>query len=237
MTSTDVGCVFTFWVDEKSLDATDGAMAQIFAAMEQEEFPTGDVKTYTVHRVIGETGTYIMYEYFTAAGSERHSSGPLMMKAGSELTSLMVKPYDRVLMEPFQTVGIGEPIAGYHDPNFQPSASDIAVLFTFQVHPLESDKVEPVMADIFAAMEQEEFPTGDVKTYTVHRLDTPGRFVMYEYFTAAGSDRHASGPLMKEAGKKLSDLFMTPYVRLLMEPVLAVGVGEPIRIDGQVPRG
>jgi quinol monooxygenase YgiN len=226
--STDVGCVFTFWVDESDLNATDEAMAHIFAAMEKEEFPTGDVKTYTVHRVLGETGTYVMYEYFTAAGSDRHSTGPEMMKAGAELTSLMVKPYDRVVMEPFQVAGVGEPIAGYHDPNFTPSKDDVAVVFTFQVHPQESDKVEPVMAEIFAAMEKEEFPTGDVKTYTVHRLDTPGRFVMYEYFTAAGSERHASGPLMQEAGGKLAELFMTPYTRLMMEPVLAVGIGEPI---------
>ena len=228
MTTTDVGCVFTFWVDEKDMGATDKAAADIFAAMEQEEFPTGDVKTYTVHRVIDEPGTYIMYEYFTAAGSERHSAGPLMMKAGAQLTSLMVKPYDRVVMEPVQTVGIGEPVAGYRNPNFKPSASDVAVVFTFQVHPLETDKVSPVMAELFAAMEKEEFPSGDVKTYTVHRLDTPGRYVMYEYFTAAGSERHASGPLVQEAGKKLSALFMTPYVRVMLEPVLAVGVGEPI---------
>ena len=51
MMSTDVGCVFTFWVDEKNMDATDSAMTDIFNAMEQEEFPTGNVKTYTVHRV------------------------------------------------------------------------------------------------------------------------------------------------------------------------------------------
>ena len=203
MMSTDVGCVFTFWVDEKNMDATDSAMTDIFNAMEQEEFPTGNVKTYTVHRVVDEPGTYIMYEYFTAAGSERHSAGPLMMKAGAQLTSLMVKPYDRVVMEPFHAAGIGEPIAGYRDPNFKPSANDVAVVFTFQAHPLETKKAELAMADIFAAMEQEEFPTGDVKTYTVHRSDTPGRYVMYEYFTAAGSERHASGPLMQEAGHKL----------------------------------
>jgi quinol monooxygenase YgiN len=221
--------MFTFWVDQEKTAATDRAMASIFAAMEQEEFPTGDVKTYTVHRVIGESGTYIMYEYFTAKGSENHSTGPLMMQAGAELTSLMNRPYDRVLMEPFQTAGVGEAIAEYHDADFTPSANDVAVLFIFQVHPLETEKVPAVIAEIFDAMQEEEFPTGGVKTYIVHRLDTPGRFVMYEYFTAAGSERHASGPLMQAAGKKLADLFMTPYVRLMMEPVLAVGVGEPIK--------
>jgi quinol monooxygenase YgiN len=229
MMSTDVGCVFTFWVDEENMDGAERAMADIFAAMEQEEFPTGDVRTYTAHRVIDAPGTYIMYEYFTSAGSERHSAGPLMQLAGDKLTSLMVKPYDRVVMQPFHAVGIGEPVAQYRDPDFKPSASDIAVVFTLQVHPQDSEKAEVAIADIFAAMEREEFPSGDVKTYTAHRLDTRGRFVMYEYFTAAGSKRHASGPLMREAGRKLSALFLTPYVRLMMEPVLAVGVGEPIR--------
>ena len=237
MMSTDVGCVFTFWVDETNMDATDSAMTDIFNAMEQEEFSTGNVKTYTVHRVVDEPGTYIMYEYFTAAGSERHSAGPLMMKAGAQLTSLMVKPYDRVVMEPFHAAGIGEPIAGYRDPNFKPSANDVAVVFTFQAHPLEAEKAELAMADIFAAMEQEEFPTGDVKTYTVHRSDGPGRYIMYEYFTAAGSERHASGPLMQEAGHKLAAQFITPYVRLMMEPVLAVGVGEPIQVEKEADMG
>ena len=111
------------------------------------------------------------------------------------------------------------------------------MVFTFQVHPLDSEKAELAMVDIFAAMEKEEFPTGDVKTYTVHRLDTPGRYVMYEYFTAAGSERHASGALMQEAGHKLSALFMTPYVRLMMEPVLAVGVGEPIQAAKEIEVG
>ena len=218
MMSTDVGCVFTFWVDEKNTNATDDAMMDIFKAMGEEEFPTGNVKTYTVHRVVDEPGTYIMYEYFTAAGSERHAAGSLMKKAGSQLTSLMVKPYDRVVMEPLHAVGIGEPIAGYRDPTFKPSADDVAVVFTFQTHPLEAKKAELAIADIFAAMEKEDFPTGGVKTYTVHRSDAPGRYVMYEYFTAAGSERHASGPLMRDAGHKLSDLFITPYVRLMRSP-------------------
>lgn len=114
--------------------------------------------------------------------------------------------------------------------------NDVGVLFTFRVMPDEATDNETVeaMRAIFDAMAVEEFPTGDVKAYAVYRdRSDPGKWVMFEHFTARGSENHAKGPLMQEAGQRLAKLFMTPYERLLLDPILFVGCGEPIAGSSQ----
>jgi quinol monooxygenase YgiN len=109
--------------------------------------------------------------------------------------------------------------------------ADVGVLFTFRVKPgPESDRLTvEAMRGIFDAMAVEEFPSGDVKAYAVFRdRADPGKWVMFEHFSERGSEHHAKGPLMREAGRRLSGLFMTPYERLLLEPVLFEGCGKSI---------
>ncbi len=109
--------------------------------------------------------------------------------------------------------------------------SDVGVLFTFRVMPdPESDReVVEAVRGIFEAMAVEEFPSGEVKAYAALRdRADPGKWVMFEHFTGRGSELHARGPLMQEAGRRLAKLFVTPPERLVLEPVLFVGCGEPI---------
>jgi len=116
--------------------------------------------------------------------------------------------------------------------------SDVGVLFTFRVmpDPASDRETEEAMGGIFDAMASEEFPSGDVKAYAAFRdRADPGKWVMFEHFTAKGSVNHAKGPLMQQAGQRLSKLFMTPPARVLLDPVLFVGCGEPITGERSAP--
>ncbi len=103
----DVGCVFGFEVDPRDGRGTEEAMRAIFDAMAVEEFPSGEVRTYTVYRDGGRPGRWLMFEEFSGVGSEAHASGPLMQRAGRELTSHFVAPFSRSLLEPVFVAGCG----------------------------------------------------------------------------------------------------------------------------------
>jgi quinol monooxygenase YgiN len=108
----------------------------------------------------------------------------------------------------------------------------VGVVFSFRVAPKDDEKVEPIMREIFDAMAVEEFPTGAVLTYTLFRDPAiPGKWMMFEYFTKEGSDRHSAGPLMMKRGTRLVELMIEPYERILLDPVIALGCGEPIPRD------
>ncbi len=105
----------------------------------------------------------------------------------------------------------------------------VGVVFSFRVAPKDDAVVEGIMREIFDAMALEEFPSGDVLTYTLFRDPAePGKWVMFEYFTQAGSERHSAGPLMLERGRRLVERMIGPYERILLDPVIALGCGEPI---------
>ena len=109
--SDQVGWVFTFWVDPAKDAETEQVMREIFDAMAEEEFPNGEVITYTAYRVPEEPGKWVMFEHFTQQGSDQHAKGPKLQEIGAKLTALMVQPYTRMEMQPVLTQGCGEPIA------------------------------------------------------------------------------------------------------------------------------
>jgi quinol monooxygenase YgiN len=105
----------------------------------------------------------------------------------------------------------------------------VGAIFAFRVKPEDNDKVVEVMRGIFDAMKEEEFPTGDVDTYTVyHDPADPGRWYMFEQFSDEGARVHAKGPLVRPAGQRLVPLCTEPYERWVLDPVLVSGCGEPI---------
>lgn len=107
--------------------------------------------------------------------------------------------------------------------------SNVGVLFKFRVAPRDDAKVEPAMKSIFEAVAKEEYPTGNVITYTLFRdPGTIGSWYMFELFTAEGSRQHSAGPLVMERGQKLVELMIEPYERILLDPVIVHGCGEPI---------
>jgi quinol monooxygenase YgiN len=105
-----VGWIYTFWADPEKDDEIVHIMNEIFEAMEEEEFPTGNVITYTLYRVPEEPGKWVMFEHFTQEGSDLHAKGPRVRDVGLRKLELMVKPYTRMQLEPVLIRGCGEPI-------------------------------------------------------------------------------------------------------------------------------
>jgi quinol monooxygenase YgiN len=110
----------------------------------------------------------------------------------------------------------------------------VGAIFTFRARPEDDAVVEETLRDIFRTMAVEEFPTGDVDTYTVYRDPAdPGRWVMFEQFSDEGAAFHAKvahSPTMYEAGQRLAALCIEPYERVVLTPFLTAGCGESINI-------
>ena len=108
-----------------------------------------------------------------------------------------------------------------------PLDGDVAWRFTVRTTPGREDGYEDLGDDIYAAMAKEEFPTGNVKTYcTLRPVGDPGRYVMFEHFTAAGSAKHAKGPNVIGPGARQMRTLVPPFERLRYEPVTAIGVAH-----------
>lgn len=222
---SDVGVVFTYWVQPGKEAQSEETMAQIFGAMGEEEFPTGDVKLYTDYWDPSRPGTRVMLEHFTPAGSSSHATGPKMGQIGRDFTGLMAKPFTRVLLEPIRTYGFGEAGAGAEERDVK---TDVAILADLQGNYGSDAEIEEVLGEIFDTMAEEEFSTGNVKAYAMYRDPSlVARYVMYGHYNEAGAAQHATGPLMREVAAKLQPLMMlTDSMRL--KPVIFAGVGEPI---------
>jgi hypothetical protein len=106
----DVGCVFRFEVDPGDDEVTADAMRATFDAMGAEEFPSGEVRTYTAYQDGSRPGRWFMFELFSEHGSRVHASGPLVRSAGAEMMSRLTGPYGRTLLEPVLFAGCGGPI-------------------------------------------------------------------------------------------------------------------------------
>lgn len=105
----------------------------------------------------------------------------------------------------------------------------VGAIFTFRIRPEDDAAMEQIMRDIFDAMAAEEFPTGQVDTYTAYRDPAdPGRWYMFEQFSDKGAAVHAKGPLVYPAGQRLAAMCIEPYQRTVLSPVLTSGCGEPI---------
>jgi quinol monooxygenase YgiN len=107
----EVGWIYTFWTDPDDDAEILGLMDEIFEAMEEEEFPSGDVLTYTLYRVADEPGKWVMFEHFTQEGSDRHAKGTRVPEIGLRKVEKMTQPYTRTKLEPVLLRGIGTPLA------------------------------------------------------------------------------------------------------------------------------
>lgn len=109
--ASDVGWIYTFWADPDRDEDIVRIMGEIFDAMEEEEFPTGNVLTYTLYRDAEEPGKWVMFEHFTGEGSEAHAKGQKVREIGLRKVEMMTKPYTRQRLEPVMIRGCGEPIS------------------------------------------------------------------------------------------------------------------------------
>jgi quinol monooxygenase YgiN len=210
-------------------------MHDIFAAMAVEEFPTGEVVTYTAYRNPAAPGQWYMFEHFTAKGAAAHAdpvTSPLILVAGHKQLALMTEPYERYELEPVIVHGCGAPIPGAPPPQAsRDSATDVGAIYRFKVAPENDTRTERIFRDLFDAMAAEEYGTGNVITYTIYRdPGEPGRWVMFEHFTAQGAADHAAetSPRVRELGHEHLSLLLEPYERVVLKPFIVYGCGEPI---------
>jgi len=232
---SDVGAVFRFRVAPEDDAKIEGLMRDIFDAMAIEEFPTGEVITYTAYRDPAIPGQWYMFEHFTAKGAAAHAdpaTSPRILIPGRKQLELMIDTYDRSELEPVIVHGCGELIPGAPPPPASRDRSaDVGAVYKFKVAPENDKRTEQIFRDLFAAMGDEEYPTGDVITYTIYRDPAElGRWVMFEHFTAKGAANHATetSPRIQKLGQEHLTLLLEPYERVVLEPFIVYGCGEPI---------
>ena len=214
----DIAYLMSFRVPTQNVFQAEVALADLYYSIGEEEFSKGGVETFAIHRVVGDPGAYQIYEQYTNAAAGRHGTGPLVRAAWSRVLARMVAPFERVLLDPLGVFGlekgIGSDVVG-----------DECWRYTIRVSPEDAGQLEVIFDDIMDAMEIDEFSYGEVKSYTAHRIaGDVGRYVMYEHFTALGSGRHATGANLLIVGRKQMSLIVTPFERLQLEPLFALGL-------------
>ena len=224
-----VGIVSRLKVAAGDDKAFEGVMRDLVSALEAEEFPGGGLTAYAVYREPNEPGRWYVYGHFTDEGFATHGAGPLVQKAGAALTGMLIEPYEQTRLDPVIIHGCGEAVPKTPGrPAGADPATDVGVVYGFRVKPEDDQTVEGIMREIFDIMAIEEYPTGDVVTYTLYRDPAEkGRWVMFEHFTAKGSADHATGKLIYEPGMRQLNLTTEPYTRILLTPVVVRGCGEP----------
>jgi hypothetical protein len=136
-----------------------------------------------------------------------------------------------LVLDPVIVHGCGEKIAYAPSTGSRPDdpRPNVGVVYSFRVAPENDQEVEAIMREIFGIMADEEYPTGDVFTYTLYRDPAElGRWYMFEYFTAVGSENHATCERIFPPGRRQLALTTEPYSRVLLDPVIVMGCGEPI---------
>ena len=227
----DVGVLYRFRVKPEDDQKTEQIMREIFDAMAAEEFPTGDVKSYALFRDPSTLGKWVLFEHFTEAGARNHAIGPLIQDPGKRHQELLIEPAERIELAPVIVHGCGEKISGTPMQGSRPDDKrpPAGVVFEFRVAPENDLKVEGVMRRIFDVMAEDEYSTGDVITYTLYRdPGDVGHWYMFEYFTAAGSENHATGEKIYGPGMEQQRMLTEPHKRDLLDPVIVKGCGEPI---------
>jgi quinol monooxygenase YgiN len=227
----DVGVLYGFRVKPEDDQKAEKIMREIFDAMAAEEFPTGDVKSYALFRDASTPGKWVLFEHFTDAGARKHGTGPLIHGPGTRHQELLIEPYERIVLDPVIVHGCGEKISGTPEHGSRPDdkRANVGVVFEYRVAPEDDVKAEDVMREIFGVMAEDEYPTGDVITYTLYRDPAElGHWYMFEYFTAAGSDNHATGKKIYGPGMQHQKMLIEPHKRALLDPVIVKGCGESI---------
>jgi quinol monooxygenase YgiN len=205
-------------VAPQSVYQTEMELKTLAAAVAAEELASGDLQVFTAVRVPDDPGAYHIYGQLKRSARDRHLAGPKAVEALEWLQPHLIAPYERVEFEPVALWGADVALGSSLD-------GDVAWRFTVRTKPGLEDSYEDLGDDIYAAMAEEEFPTGNVKTYcTLRAVGDPGRYVMFEHFTATGSARHAKSPSVVGPGARQMRTLVPPFERLRYEPVTAIGV-------------
>ena len=216
----DLAYLMVLRVAPQNAYQTELELKTLTAAVAEEELPSHDVEVFSTLRIPDDPGAYHVYGQLNRSSLARHLAGPKAAEAFDWLQAHFITPHERIEYEPIALwgadVSLGSPLLG-----------DEAWRFTVRTRPGAEAHYEDLSDEIYAAMADDEFPTGNVKTYcTLRVVGDPGRYVMFEHFTAAGSAGHAKTAAVTGPGAQQLRLLAPPFERLRYEPVSALGTGH-----------
>ena len=210
--------------------AFEAAVCELFDAMAEEEFPAGGISTFAFYKVPFIFGYWYSFAQMTDEALARHTKGPKVKAAMAKMTAELAHPPIEERLTPVIIQGCGEKIPGAPErPAGVDPMTDIGVVYSFRVRPEDDDHIEALMHHIFKIVDRTEISTGNVLTYNLYRdPKEPGRWVMFEHFTAKGSADHATHPDIFGPGFEQVNLITEPFSRAILNPYRVLGCGEPM---------
>lgn len=210
--------------------AFEAAVSEMFDAMAEEEFPQGGISSYAFYKVPYIFGYWYAFAQMTDEALARHGKGPKVQAAGKKMMALLAHPPIQEQFDPVIVQGCGEKIPGAPGrPAGVDPMTDVGVVYSFRVKPEDDAKIERLMHHIFKIVDRTEISTGNVMTYNLYRdPKEPGRWVMFEHFTAQGSADHATHPDIFVPGMEQVNMIVEPFSRVLLNPWRVLGCGEPM---------
>jgi quinol monooxygenase YgiN len=250
---TEIGILYSFRVPVSADQAVETLLNEIVSVLEEEEFPSGEIKTFAAYRDPPNPGKWYVFQSLTPAAAERNFTniGKFRMMEPSpetgkvsdrqrgpaeKLAALTAERAWRQVLDPVFVHGSSElvPNATERKPDLP---TDVGAYFKFRIAPEHDAMMEKLMLDLVDVMKTDEYPTNDVMTYTLYRHRTePGAWVMYEHFTKEGAARHATTPGIYMLGYEQLDKMIAPYERYVLEPVIVKGCGESVCRAGEKAR-
>lgn len=235
----EVGVIIEIKVVPRNEAAFEAAVSEMFEAMAEEEFPQGGISTYAYYKVPFIFGAWYAFGQMTPEALERHAKGPKVLAAGKKMAALFAHQPVQQVLTPVIVQGCGEKIPGAPArPADADPMTDVGVVYSFRVEPKDDAKIEQLMHGIFKIVDRTEISTGNVLTYNLYRdPNEPGRWVMFEHFTAKGSADHATHPDIFGPGFEQVNLITEPFSRVILNPYKVLGCGEPMPgADGKIDK-
>lgn len=230
MATKEYGNVYQYKVAPRNEAAFEEVVNELIDAVMEEEFPTGNVKTYAFYKVPFIFGYWYSFTQLTEEGMAKHLKGPKASAALEKVKAMLVKPLEHMVLDSVIIQGCGEriPIAPARPADADP-ATDVGVVYSFRVEPEDDERLEAKMREIFKIVDRAEISTGNVLTYNLYRdPSAKGNWVMFEHFTAKGSADHATDPEIFGPGFEQVEMLPEPFSRVLLNPYRVYGCGEPL---------
>lgn len=226
----EMGVITVYETPPRNIAQMSDAIAALAQAIREEEFERGSLATSAFYRVPKNRSVWYSFMHFTERGWTAFGCGPKVQAAQARVDAQLCGPAHRQLLEPVIVWGSGSAIAnsGPRPPGAAPE-TDVGAVYSMIVEPRDSHEAGRIMLRIFDEVMRHEIPTGDVRTYSLYKdMNVPGRWVMFEHFTAQGEIDHAAHPDVMKGGIEVSALMTRPYSRQVLVPLDVSGCGEPL---------
>lgn len=229
---TGVGIVVQYKAVPRNDGAFEAAVGELFEAMAEEEFGKEGISTFAFYKVPFIFGYWYSFAQMSEEALARHGQGPKTKAALKKMQAQLAHPPIEERLQSVIIQGCGEKIPGAPArPAGIDPMTDIGVVYSFRVKPEDDGNIEKLMHDIFKIVDRTEVSTGNVMTYNLYRdPKEPGRWVMFEHFTAKGSSDHATHPDIFGPGMEQVNMITEPFSRAILNPYKVYGCGEPMPV-------